>query len=151
LPLDLLVAVQRPASRGTVRLASADPLAPPAIDQRYLSELVDRCVLRDGVRAAAALIGAAGGVVVDLDDSTLESDAPLDRWIRDHLATAFHLCGTAPFGPDDDVAVTRPDGRVRGVDGLRVVDLSVLPSVPSRGPAATAIMIGELLAAPPGR
>lgn len=155
--LDLLVAVQRPASRGTARLASADPLVPPAIDQRYLSEQADQRVLRDGVRAAVTLIRAAGGGLVaaeegTLDDRTLEDDGSLDRWVRDHLGTAFHLCGTAPFGPDDDdSAVTLPDGRIRGVDGLRVVDLSILPWVPSRGPAATAIMIGELLAAPPGR
>jgi len=147
--LDLLVAAQAPASRGTVALASTDPSVPPAIDQRYLRDGGDRAVLRDGVRAAVRWARAAGGTVLDpAQDVDLADDAALDAWVRSRLATAFHLAGSAPFGPGAD-AVVDPDGAVRGVRGLRVVDLSVLPAVPRRGPAATAIMLGELLAAHP--
>jgi choline dehydrogenase-like flavoprotein len=79
-----------------------------------------------------------------LPDDVLADDRELDRWTRRHLATAIHLAGTARMGPDGDPgAVVDQHLRVRGVDGLRVVDTSVMPRVTSRGPAATAVMIGE--------
>ena len=65
-------------------------------------------------------------------------------WIAARVGTAVHLSGTAPMGPDTDPgAVVDQHLRVRGVAGLRVVDTSVLPRVPSRGTAATAVMLGE--------
>jgi choline dehydrogenase-like flavoprotein len=74
----------------------------------------------------------------------VDGDRELDGWIRAHLTTAIHLSGTARMGPDGDPgAVVDQRLRVRGVDGLRVVDTSVLPRAPSRGPAATAVMLGE--------
>ena len=64
--------------------------------------------------------------------------------MRAHLTTAVHLSGTARMGPASDPgAVVDPRLRVRGVSDLRVVDTSVLPRVPSRGPSATAVMVGE--------
>jgi choline dehydrogenase-like flavoprotein len=70
--------------------------------------------------------------------------AGLDDWIADTVSTAVHLCSSAPMGPDSDpTAVVDQYCRVRGVDGLRVVDTSVLPTAPSRGTAATAVLIGE--------
>jgi choline dehydrogenase-like flavoprotein len=72
------------------------------------------------------------------------SDRELDAWVRQHLTTAIHLCGTARMGPETDPgAVVDQELRVRGVAGLRVVDTSVLPHAPGRGPAATAVMLGE--------
>ena len=65
----------------------------------------------------------------------------LDAWMLQHLGTAIHMCGTAPMGD-----VVDGQGRVLGVRGLRVADTSILPSVPSRGPFATAVFIGELIA-----
>jgi choline dehydrogenase-like flavoprotein len=77
-------------------------------------------------------------------DDVLVSDRELDRWIRRSLATAVHLAGTARMGPDTDPgAVVDQWLRVRGIEGLRVVDTSVMPRVTSRGPAATAVAIGE--------
>lgn len=71
----------------------------------------------------------------------------LDRWLRSHLGTAILLCGSAKFGrPDDPLTVVDQYGRVHGVVGLRVADTSILPTAPLRGPAATAILIGELVA-----
>jgi choline dehydrogenase-like flavoprotein len=68
----------------------------------------------------------------------------LDDWIRARLTTAVHLSGTARMGPDGDAgAVVDQELRVRGVEGLRVVDTSVLPEAPTRGTAATAVMLGE--------
>jgi choline dehydrogenase-like flavoprotein len=68
----------------------------------------------------------------------LDDDAALDGWIRDRLTTAVHLSGTARMGSVVDERL-----RVHGVEGLRVVDTSVLPTAPSRGTAATAVMLGE--------
>ena len=80
----------------------------------------------------------------ELPEALLADDAALDRWIADRVGTAVHLSGTAPMGPDNDPgAVVDQQLRVRGVAGLRVVDTSVLPWVPSRGTAAAAVMLGE--------
>jgi choline dehydrogenase len=76
-----------------------------------------------------------------VDLPTRPDDAALDRWIADHLGTAQHLSGTAPMG-----SVVDQFGRVEGLRGLRVADLSILPTVPMRGPAATAVLIGERVA-----
>jgi choline dehydrogenase-like flavoprotein len=71
-----------------------------------------------------------------------------DEWLNANITTAIHLCSSAPMGPDADVmAVVDQQCRVRGVERLRVVDTSVLPTAPSRGPACTAVLIGERAAA----
>ncbi|RGE19318.1 mycofactocin system GMC family oxidoreductase MftG [Leucobacter sp. wl10] len=144
--LRLIVALQQPRSRGRLGLRSADPLDPPRIEYRYLEHAEDRDRLRIGVRTAAALLRSAAfaerfGGFVDLDDGGLGDDEALDAWIRARLGTAIHMCGTAPMG-----AVVDGAGRVQGVDGLRVADTSILPSAPHRGPANTAVFIGELIA-----
>jgi choline dehydrogenase len=147
--LYLAVALQQEDSRGRLTLTSADPSVPPRLEHRYLTEETDRRQLREGVRLAAELLrtGAFAPLVAErtgLPDDVLADDRELDRWTRRHLATAIHLAGTARMGPDDDPgAVVDQQLRVRGVAGLRVVDTSVMPRVTSRGPAATAVMIGE--------
>jgi choline dehydrogenase-like flavoprotein len=147
--LYLAVALQQEDSRGRLSLTSADPLVQPRIEHRYLTEEADRRRLREGVRLAAELLRSAAFAPLvaertGLPEDVLGDDRELDRWTRRHLATAIHLAGTARMGPDDDPgAVVDQQLRVRGVDGLRVVDTSVMPRVTSRGPAATAVMIGE--------
>lgn len=143
--LSVGVALMREDSRGRLRLG---PDGAPLVEYRYLTEERDLRRLRAGVRLAAELLRApslAGlGVRTDPHDSVLDDDAALDGWIHDRLTTAVHLCGTARMGPDGDAgAVVDGRLRVRGVGGLRVVDTSVLPRVTSRGPAATAVMLGE--------
>jgi choline dehydrogenase len=145
----LRVALQREESRGRLVLDAAGPTALPRIEQRYLTEEADRRRLRDGVRlavellrspAVAPLVARRGGP----EDDVLADDAALDRWLRSSIGTAVHLAGSARMGPDGDPgAVVDQQLRVRGVEGLRVVDTSVLPQVTSRGPAATAVMLGE--------
>jgi predicted dehydrogenase (TIGR03970 family) len=143
------VGLQREDSRGRLALVGADPRLPPRLDYRYLSEESDRRRLREGVRLAAELLRTRAlaplvGERSDLPDDVLCDDRDLDRWIRRHLTTAIHLSGTARMGPASDPgAVVDQELRVRGVAGLRVVDTSVLPQAPSRGPAATAVMLGE--------
>lgn len=145
--MQLLVALQQPRSRGRLSLGSADPLDAPRIEYRYLEDADDRARMRTGVRTAAALLRSRAFTAlfdsfVSLDAATLADDAKLDAWVLDHLGTAIHLSGTAAMG-----AVTDGAGCVRGVAGLRVADTSLLPTVPSRGPFNTAVLIGELIAA----
>ena len=124
----------------------------PRIDYRYLSTDFDRERMRLGIRTAVALLRTRAFAplferLTELDDATLDDDDALDAWMLAHLGTAIHLCGSAPMGPSSDAdAVVDRFGRVHGVEGLRVADTSILPTAPSRGPAATAVLIGELVA-----
>ena len=120
------VALMRPKSRGRVSLVSADPTVPPRIDHHYDSEPDDVAALRRGAEMARELAGAA-------------TEVGESAW-----STSQHLCGTAPMGLDGDpYAVTDAQCRVRGVDGLWVIDGSVLPAAPSRGPHATIAMLAH--------
>ncbi|OJX67080.1 MAG: hypothetical protein BGO95_10135 [Micrococcales bacterium 73-13] len=137
-PLPLLVTDLAPRSTGRLVLDPADPRLPPRLDYGYLADDAARCALREGVRLGLELIRAMGGVLVSGPASTSGRD--VDAWVRAHLTTAFHSCGTVPIGGPLDAA-----GRLRGIDGLRVADTSVLPDAPSRGPALAAVLVGELL------
>ncbi|WP_327658208.1 mycofactocin dehydrogenase MftG [Streptomyces sp. NBC_00483] len=146
-PHSFLASVQTPRPTGRLRLLSADPEVPPAIDYDYLrdGEVLRR--LRAAVRVTAELLDTTpftevsdGGLLAPGYEA-LREDRALDAWIRDHLGTAQHTCGTVPMGPAVDQY-----GRVHGIRGLRVADTSILPDTPHRGPAATAVLIGELIA-----
>lgn len=144
-PCHLMCALQAPESRGTMTFA-ADPRTPPRLEHDYLASTHDRARMRQVVRRAGELL-AAGGLALGPDrtlDGRALDDRELDAWITAHLTTSAHLCGSARLGPADDPdAVVDPALRVHGLRGLRVVDTSVLPAVPRRGPAATALMLGE--------
>ncbi len=147
--LYLGVALQAEDSRGRLSLTSADPCVQPRIEYRYLSTASDRRRMREVVRLAADLLRTTAMAPLvagrtGLPDDVLADDAALDAWAHAHLATAVHLAGSARMGPDDDPgAVVDQHLRVRGVEGLRVVDTSVMPTVTTRGPAAPAVAIGE--------
>ena len=141
-PLHLMCALQRPESRGSLTITSADPLAPPRLEYRYLRTEADRCRLRAAIRIAADLLRAAGLPRLEPTGAVLGNDRRLDEWIMSVLTTSVHLCGSAALG-----RVVDPDLRVVGIEGLRVADTGVLPVVPRRGPAATAVMVGERAAA----
>ncbi|MCT9082991.1 mycofactocin system GMC family oxidoreductase MftG [Streptomyces fulvoviolaceus] len=152
-PLSFLVSVQPSEPGGRLRLASADPDALPRIDYGFLSTGEDFRRLREAVRVTAALLdspplAAMSKGLTDPGPDVLGDDRTLDRWIREHLSTSQHTCGTVPMGPADDLRRAAVDqfGRVHGVRGLRVADTSILPDTPHRGPAATAVLIGEIVA-----
>lgn len=120
------VALMRPRARGRISLVSADPLAPPRIEHRYDSEPGDVAALQQGCELARELAGA-----------TTQLGEP--AW-----STSQHLCGSAPMGGEGDpAAVVDQRCRVHGIDGLWVIDGSVLPVITSRGPHASIVMLGH--------
>jgi choline dehydrogenase len=120
------VALMRPRSRGRVLVMSADPRVPPRIEHRYDSEPDDVAALRQGSDLARELCPTA-------------DPPPEPLW-----STSQHLCATAPMGTDsDERAVLDAQCRVRGVDGLWVIDGAALPTITSRGPHATIVMLAH--------
>jgi choline dehydrogenase-like flavoprotein len=140
--------LERADSAVELSLRSADPRQPPAIDYHYLESARDRKLLKAAVEIGMSIIGSSAMRDLGLRPTSPGAAVDLDVWIGENITTAVHLCSSAPMGPDTDVtAVTDQYCRVRGVESLRVVDTSILPTAPSRGPAATAVMIGERAAA----
>lgn len=135
-----------PASRGSVRLRSADPLAPPRIEANYLAEPVDARTLVSGIRMLREIYRqpAFRGLWEEevLPGAWAASDSALLEFARGHGGTVFHCVGTCRMGSDAR-AVVDPQLRVRGVERLRVIDASVMPTVTSANTNAAALMIGE--------
>ncbi len=136
----------RPESRGTVRLRSADPTAKMRIRNDFLSTHTDRRALRDAVRlirtlAAQKALDPYRGAEL-LPGPGVETDAEIDAFVRGNLATVYHPIGTCRMGTDAD-SVVDPEFRVRGIDGLRVVDASVMPDLVGGNINAVVIMIAE--------
>ncbi|OBK90365.1 mycofactocin dehydrogenase MftG [Mycolicibacter sinensis] len=125
-PPEIGVALMTPRARGRLTLVSDDPRVPPRIEHRYDTEPDDVAALRRGVDLVAQLRGMRPG-------------AAEPRW-----STSQHFCSSAPMGSyDDDTAVLDNQCRVRGIEGLWVIDGSALPRVPSRGPHATIAMLAH--------
>jgi choline dehydrogenase len=145
----LEILLQQEASRGDLSLASPDPAEHPVVRSRYLSEQADRNRLREGVKVAVDLLRSRSfapivRTITQPLPPDLASDDDLDRWIETHLTTAYHSTSTCRMGPENDpLAVVDGRCRVRGVEGLRVADASIMPYITSHGTAATALMIGE--------
>ncbi len=136
----------RPQSRGFVRIKSADPAAPPAIQPHYLSVPADRDVLVKGMKLMRRIMTApamARYVDEELNPGpACQSDDELLQFARDKGTTIFHPTSTCRMGPDAN-AVVDEELRLRGFDGLRIADASVMPTVVSGNTNAAVIMIGE--------
>lgn len=136
----------RPRSRGTIRLASADPAAAPLIDPNYWSDPHDREMALRGLRLARQMMRqpALRPFVARevLPGPEGDDEASLFDYACRNAKTDHHPVGTCRMGVDD-MAVVTPDLRVRGLEGLRVCDASVMPRVPSSNTNAPAIMVGE--------
>ncbi|TWF95419.1 GMC family oxidoreductase [Saccharopolyspora dendranthemae] len=143
-------------SRGVLTLKSTEPQAQPEVRQRMLSDDRDLAQLRDGVRALAELAcGPEAATIVDRSVeaansdlfAVLNDDAELDGHLLATAVDAQHGTSTCRMGaPEDDSAVVDPSCRVRGIEGLRVVDASIFPSVPRANTNLASIMVGELMA-----
>jgi choline dehydrogenase len=148
----LAVALTRPQSRGSVTLASRDPLVAPNIDLNFLAEPEDRLRLLEGIRLARK-IGATAPLNAFIHSELNpgagnESDEALLASVRASLDTYHHPTSTAPMGkPGDTGAVVDLQARVIGLQGLRVVDASIFPDVPSVATNITVIAVAEKIAA----
>jgi choline dehydrogenase-like flavoprotein len=137
-----------PKSRGSVRLASADPTAKPRIKTNSLTEPEDVAALVEGVRiareiAAQGPLGEASGREL-LPGAGVESDADIAADLRRRVELLYHPVGTCRMGAGDDAdAVVDPELRVRGIERLRVVDASVFPLIPGGNTNAPTIMVAE--------
>jgi choline dehydrogenase len=121
----------RPKSRGTLRLRSADPSDAPAIDPRFLSEAADLVSMQSGVERMCEILEQPPlkkFVKRNMDIAAFSDQATLIKWIRARAETVYHPVGTCRMGIDED-AVVDGELRVRGLDGLRVIDASVMPTV----------------------
>ncbi|MFO1105594.1 MAG: choline dehydrogenase [Amaricoccus sp.] len=142
------VGPMRSPSRGTVRLASADPAAPPRIRFNYMSTEKDWVDFRHCIRLTREIFGQPAFSPYSGDEIqpgvALQSDDELDGFIREHAESAYHPCGTARIGAaSDPLAVVDPECRVIGVDGLRLADSSIFPRVTNGNLNAPSIMVGE--------
>jgi choline dehydrogenase len=138
----------RPESRGRVTLASADPLADPAIFANYLSAEEDRRALREGAKMVREVAGQAALKAIrggeEAPGATVVTDADIDAWIRQTAETIYHPVGTCRMGrAGDPLAVVDGSLKVQALSGLRVVDASVMPTLVGGNTNAPTIMIAE--------
>lgn len=137
---------QRPASRGTVHAVSTDVAMAPTIRPGFLTSLVDQQTVVAAMRRVRRLVThqpLAPMIVREMNPGAQAGDdEALLEWARDTGQTLYHPCGTCRMGSDDG-AVVDTRLRVRGVDGLRVVDASVMPSITSGNIHAPVMMVAE--------
>ena len=147
-----------PFSRGSLHITSPDPAQHPVVDFNMLSDARDLARMRDALRrlsaiarhpAVASIVTSAafadGDTRLALDDFDARRD--IDDWMLDACGDIYHVAGTCRMGAASDAAaVVDPDGRVIGVDGLRVADASIMPTIVRANTHLTAVMIGEHMA-----
>ncbi len=136
----------RSKSRGTVRLASADPQAPPQVRFNYMSHEDDWAEMRACVRLTREIFAQPAFDPYRGDElapgDTVQSDDEIDGFVRETVESAYHPSGTCKMGTDP-MAVVDPQLRMHGMEGLRVVDSSIMPAIPTGNLNAPTIMIAE--------
>ena len=149
---EMMLALLLPISAGELVLASTDPAVQPVLTYNYLAEPFDRQRLRDGVRLCLDLAQADDlapfiGERLAPTDADLVSDDALDRWLMREAITFSHIAGTCKMGPaSDPMSVVNQYGNVHGIEGLRIVDASIMPDLVRAPINPTVIMMGERLA-----
>ncbi|MEO0982866.1 MAG: choline dehydrogenase [Pseudomonadota bacterium] len=136
----------RPESRGEIKLRSVDPFAAPVIDPNYLAAEEDRRVMRESVKMVREICGQNAlapyrGPEI-MPGESVRTDEEIDAFVRGKGETIYHPVGTVRMGADDKAPLDA-ELRVRGVEGLRVVDASVMPTLIGGNTNAPTIMIAE--------
>ena len=150
--IGLSASLQLAIGSGELKLTSNDPNVQPYLDYNYFPEPLDLERMRKAIRLCARLADhpAFKDIIIDRvtpSDAELASDEALDDWLMRNAGTSHHISGTCKMGPDSDsMAVVDQNGRVRGLEGLRVADASIMPDVIRANTNATSIMIGERVA-----
>jgi choline dehydrogenase-like flavoprotein len=140
------VCLLRPKSQGSVWLQSADPHSPPAIDPNFLGEDADVDTMVAGFKMTKRLLDAPALKALQTSDvftAGVESDDDIRKTLRQYVDTVYHPVGTCKMGVNDPMAVVDPKLRVYGLQGLRVVDASIMPTLIGGNTNAPTIMIGE--------
>lgn len=143
--MTVLVTLIYPKSRGTLRLASADPTAAPLIDPNYLADQADLDVLTEGSEMTRAIMASSafkGAIKEEIHPGVSLQGSDLRQAILNRATSVYHGVGTCRMGVDE-LSVVGPDLKVRGVEGLRVADASIMPSITGGNTNAPSIMIGE--------
>ncbi len=143
------VDILRPKSRGSIQLRSSNPSDKPLLNFNYLDHFDDLNTLVRAIHKTRDLVSQpafkhlAGREL--FDSAEAKTDTEIQNWIRNHVETDFHPCGTCKMGVDD-MAVTNDQGRVHGIEGLRVVDASLFPMIPSGNLNAPTQMLAAKIA-----
>ena len=144
----VIITLQRPASRGHIRIASNNPQNKPQIDLNYFEKRTDIDTLIDGLKLCRKIVSQHAFDSVRSSELTpgtdAQTDADLEQYVRNEAFSNYHLSGTCKMGPSSDPsAVVDSQLRVHGITGLRVIDASIMPSIVSGNTNAATIMIAE--------
>ena len=150
--VEMMVALLLPVSQGELKLTSADYRVQPSMHYNYLAETFDRERMRAGVRMAVELSGRPElrefvGEMVNPSQADLATEDALDNWLLREATTYSHISCTCRMGPEGDgLAVVNQFGRVYGVEGLRIVDASIMPDLVRAPINPAVIMLAERIA-----
>jgi choline dehydrogenase len=138
----------KPTSAGYLQIRSPDPMVAPEIHGNYLDTQHDRDLMLAGMRLMRTIAETpAFRAVIEAEISPgpeLQTDAEIAAFVREKCWTVYHQCSSCRMGSDPATSVVDPRLRVRGVDGLRVADASIFPTIPTGNTNAPAIMVGEM-------
>jgi choline dehydrogenase len=136
----------RPESLGSIHIRSADPKAQPAIRFNFLADPIDQAAMSEGFRMIRRIVDAAPMDAYRGEEYSpgphISSDADILDYIRNNSQTAYHPIGTCRMGTGPN-AVVDDKLKVHGIEGLRVADASIFPTMPSGNTNAPSIMVGE--------
>ncbi len=137
----------RPESLGSIHIRSADPDAQPAIRFNFLADAIDQRAMVDGFRMMRKIVDTPAMHAIAGEEFSpgreIGTDDEILHWIRNNSQTAYHPIGTCRMGPKGPRTVVDDRLRVHGIEGLRIADASIFPTMPSGNTNAPAIMVGE--------